>query len=420
MYSKRPKSSTPTQPGTNALVSSSANHVEDSWVHLPRLGIIFDFGISPMVRRQLKTSWSGIPGLRFVVRCTGTPAPTIPVRERIRHLMTTIGRGKFCGSMPLSWPTRGAVGHLHFESGMPLLIPALAKRLLPKATSFAFVPRSAAPTSAPHVIAVSDAGAIQLAVIRDAPKHQWSSRGDLTASVGRGFKLYHTHGAIDGVSREPWDLHHDNNSPPSSPQLDQDREELMTNGTSLKRDSNPVGWLSFQKQSAWKGEGLSVQQSHLPLPSTLFTPGRKYSPASTMRIPLERKGLPSPSMTPKPGLLSLSTEEQTNNDSGNTPVKAPQPPPTTSAILKTATMTETPRDVSLSVSRQRSSHRGRSERRTAEAFLSQDISVVMRRRVLQGYGLESVRTPTICHFPAQSGTGPTQFRGPSRGVAIDN
>jgi hypothetical protein len=187
----------------------------------------------------------------------------------------------------------------------------------------------------------------------------------------------------------------------------------------FKRDPNPVGWLSFQKQSAWKGEGSSIQQSHFPPPSTLFAPGRKYSPASTMRIPLERKGLLSPSMTPKPGSLSLTTEEQTNTDSGNTPVKAPQPP-TTSTILKTATMTDTPRDVSLSTSRQRSSHRGRSERRTAEAFLSQDISVVMRRRVLQGYGLESVRIPTVYHFPAQSGTGSTQFRGPSRGVVINN
>jgi len=192
----------------------------------------------------------------------------------------------------------------------------------------------------------------------------------------------------------------------------------MINDTSLKRDPNPVGWLSFQKQSSWKGEGLVIQQSHLPPPSTFFAPGRKYSPASTMRIPLEKKGLPSPSMTPKPGLLSLTTEEQTNSDTGNAPVKAPQPP-TTSTILKTATMTETPKGVSLSVSRQRSSHRGRSERRTAEAFLSQDISVVMRRRVLQGYGLESVRIHTLCHFPAQSHTGPTQFRGSSRGVAID-
>ena len=113
-----------------------------------------------------------------------------------------------------------------------------------------------------------------------------------------------------------------------------------------------------------------------------------------MRIPLERKGLPSPSMTPKPGLLSLTAEEQVNSDTGNAQVK----PPTTSTILNTATMTESSKDVSLSVSRHRSSHRGRSERRTAEAFLSQDISVVMRRRVLQGYGLESASILTNLPF----------------------
>lgn len=127
MYSKHLKLSTPTQPGTNALVSSSANHAEDSWVHLLRLEITFDFGISSMVRGQLKTSWSGIPGLRYVVRCTGMPAPTITVRERIRHLMVTISRVIFCGSMLLSWLTRGAVGCPHFESGMPLLIPAFSE-----------------------------------------------------------------------------------------------------------------------------------------------------------------------------------------------------------------------------------------------------------------------------------------------------
>jgi len=254
--------------------------------------------------------------------------------------------------------------------------------------------------------------------MRDAPKHQWSSRGDLTASVGRGFKLYHTHGAIDDAPREPWDLRCDNNSPPPSPQLGQDHEELISNDASLRRDPNPVGWLSFQKQSVWKGEGLISQQSHLPPPSTSFAPGRKYSPASMMRIPLERKGLPSPSMTPKPGLLSLTTEEQTNNDAGNAPTKAPQL--TTSTILKTAAMTETSKDASLSILRQRSSHRGRSERRTAEAFLSQDISVVMRRRVMQGYGLESVSILTNLYFFHSACTGPAQFRGPSRGVAIDS
>jgi len=293
-----------------------------------------------------------------------------------------------CSRSPLLW-----IGNAIAD---PLL---LAKRLLPKATSFTFVPRSAAPTSAPHVITVSDAGDIQLAVIRDAPKHKWSSRGDLTASVGRGFKLYHTHGAIDDTPREPWDLHRDNNSPPPSPQASQDCEELIANDTPPKRDPNPVGWLSFQKQSVWKGDGSITQQSHLPPPLTFFAAGRKYSPASAMRIPLERKGLSSPSMTPKPALLSLTTEGQANSDTGNAQVKAPEPPPTASTILKTATLTETSKDVSLSVSRQRSSHRGRSERRTAEAFLSQDISVVMRRRVLQGYGLESASILVNLPFP---------------------
>lgn len=364
-----------------------------------------------MVREQSTTSWSVIPGLRCVVRCTGTRAPTVTVRDRIRHLMMITGQGIFCGSMHLSWLTRGAVGRLlHWIGNAIANLLLLAKRLLPKATSFAFVPRNAAPTSAPHVITVSDAGDIQLAVIRDAPKHTWSSRGDLTASVGRGFKLYHTHGAIDDAPREPWDLHRGENSPPPSPQLGQDYGELIFSDSSLKRDPNPVGWLSFQKQSVWKGEGPITQQSHLPLPSTFFAPGRKYSPASTMRIPLERKGLPSPSMTPKPGLLSLTTEEQANSDTGNAQVKGPQPPSTASAILKTA---ESSKDASLSISRQRSSHRGRSERRTAEAFLSQDISVVMRRRVLQGYGLESVSILIDLPFPYSILYRPDTIRGSS-------
>lgn len=214
-------------------------------------------------------------------------------------------------------------------------------------TSFDFIPRSAAPTSAPHVVAVSKSGDIELSVVRDSPRHQWSSRGELAASAGRRFKLYKTHASIEGdPSREPWDIPiNEDTSPSTRPAVIARDEEAQTQ----KEEDH----LTTQTQSA-----------------------ARYSPSPALRSSTDKKGgAGSAISTPRPSLTPLESDEPTgaaNKARAVTPTKTP--------VLKTPK--------GLSLSRARSFRK--SERHTAEKGLAYDISAVIRRRVLHGYGLESV------------------------------
>lgn len=238
-----------------------------------------------------------------------------------------------------------------------LLILSAAKLFSKAVASFAFIPGSVAPSSAPHVVAVSKSGDIELAVIRDAPRHTWSSRGDLVASIGRRFKVYNTHGGIDGdPPREPWDIV--SHSPERVHQeLKEEKEQAEE---------------SVQGQIPKKDDHLTVVGLDRP---------RKISPASMMRIPAERKSN-SPFSTPRAVAVPLDSEEADTKSSD--PSK-----PSLDLSKSRVEGAVTPKDTN-SRSRPRSIlGRSRSEKKTAERNLPLDISAVMRSRVLQGYSLEN-------------------------------
>jgi hypothetical protein len=213
--------------------------------------------------------------------------------------------------------------------------------------SFDFVPRSAAPTSAPHVVAVSKSGDIELSVVRDSPRHQWSSRGELAASSGRRFKFYRTHAGIEGdPTREPWDIPIDDDRSPA----DRPTTIGLDDGTRPDRDA--------------EHHTLQIHQ------------GSKYSPSIALpsSTSTDRKAAGGSAVsTPRPSLTPLDDEASGTGSK----VRATTP---------TKTPVRTPK--ALSLSRARSSRR--SERYSAERGLAQDISAIIRRRVLHGYGLESV------------------------------
>lgn len=207
--------------------------------------------------------------------------------------------------------------------------------------SFDFIPPSAAPTSAPHIVAVSRSGDIDLTVIRDSPRHRWSSRGDLIASVGRTYKIYQTHVAIgESNSREPWGVHFES----------EDRNSPLGLSSRLPEDETKV---ERNESSA-----------------------RRQSPAPTLRASLEKRSGPGSSIsTPRPALNTL--------DSDFTAIASSR---------SEAATTERQHDLTVPrQSRSRPRSVRRSDRQTTEKELAQDISAVMRRRVLEGYGLESAK-----------------------------
>ncbi|KAG8827421.1 hypothetical protein FRC19_003219 [Serendipita sp. 401] len=252
-------------------------------------------------------------------------------------------RGSYAGTG--TTPSEGRRQTPVDEGGM-ILSATRRTKISPKTVaSFDFIPRSAAPSSAPHIVAVSKSGDIDLTAIRDSPRHQWSSRGELIASVGKTYKVYHTHAGIVGEStQEPWDIQLQDDTPSSLLQ-DNDRPTDVH-----KRD----GLLSVQ-----------------------YEPKRKISPASAIRVPFEKKQGPASSIsTPRPALTPLDSD-----DAVNTPGATKQDGPFQLKSLQ-----------GLHPASRSGPRSGKhSERRFAERGLGQDISAIIRRRAVQGYGLESAK-----------------------------
>jgi hypothetical protein len=200
------------------------------------------------------------------------------------------------------------------------------------------------------VVAVSRLGDIELSVIRDPPQHIWSARGELMASVGRGYKVYRTHAGIDrGDYTEPWDIN-------------------IHSG-----DHSPIAYaLPLPRE-----EGLHAEHKIIDHLKTQSASSRKFSPASGMPTLLGGKQGPGSSIsTPRPSPVALHSDD------------------TTTAVVNVEAIPakfhggdKPPRNQSRS--RPRSARV--SEKQVTERALSQDISAIIRRRVLQGYGLGSVR-----------------------------
>jgi hypothetical protein len=197
---------------------------------------------------------------------------------------------------------------------------------------------------------VSRSGDIELSVIRDSPRHRWSPRGELVASVGSTFKVYQTHVGLESQSsQEP--LHNQ-----------QDEGKSPFKGLSnLHQDT--------ELTTAPGNQNLAV---HTNVP-------RKYSPSSILRMPLEKKTGPESAIsTPRPLAVTLDSEEST--------------------LPKMEAASASRPALSKQTNQSRGRSAGRSEKRNLERYLAQDISTIIRRRVEERYGLLSVSTSEAPYF----------------------
>lgn len=233
------------------------------------------------------------------------------------------------------------------DGGLVLSSTKRSKIFKTTIASFDFIPRSATPHSAPYVVTVNKVGSARLFALRDSPRHQWSPRGDLAASVGQTYKIIHTHVGFSGdPAMEPWytpyPADYDETNKPGP--VESAEVEQSTEGQ--KRD-----------------DLLSVQQ---------LEPARRISPSSVVRASYERKPGPGSSIsTPRPNLTPLESDDAINlkrQEVVGSNTKTPNKP--------NLSKTRPSRKPDLSI---------------AEKGLAQDISTLIRRRVLQGYGLDSAK-----------------------------
>ncbi|KZV83686.1 WD40 repeat-like protein [Exidia glandulosa HHB12029] len=217
--------------------------------------------------------------------------------------------------------------------------------------SFAFVPNQ----QTKHLVSVSRDGDIEFSVTPDPHLVAWSARGELGIELGRRWRVFQPVLGVDGQPR-PWDTP----APTSEP-------ALRINGSS--------------KLPTTFGRGDDDGFPALPPAPHRLAPPRPqaqlYSPASIARIPLERG---PGDATPRPS------------------ASAPLPEDTTSLhpTRFNAHFASPGRGMKVSHSRKaskspapRASSKSRvpSGQKSSVRVVRDDISVVMRRRVLRGYAL---------------------------------
>lgn len=215
--------------------------------------------------------------------------------------------------------------------------------------SFAFVPNQ----ETKHLVGLSRDGDIEFSVTPDPHTIAWSARGELGIELGRQWRVFQPVLSADGQPR-PWDTP----APASEPLW-------RANGST--------------KLPTTFGRGDDDGFPALPaIPPRLAPPQPRaqiYSPASIGRIPLERG---PGDTTPRPGTTIALPDALS-------PVEAPATTPSTRFA---SLAPKGPRKASKSPApRASSKSRVPAGQKSSVRVVRDDISVVMRRRVLRGYGL---------------------------------
>ena len=190
---------------------------------------------------------------------------------------------------------------------------------------------------------VTKDGDLDMQTMYDPPQPRWSARGELSIASGRSYQVYQPFRDEEPIA-EPWSLvPHEIRSQVTSP-------HGSVRGRKEAKET--------LKEPVAVGDGPSVLLA--------VRPSRTYSPASMRRFTQNKS--PAPDATPRPGQFALRPENELPEKRGR-------------AFQKGETKT-----FSRSLSKSKLSSDERSSRRV----IIDDMSMVIRKRALKGYGLENV------------------------------
>lgn len=218
--------------------------------------------------------------------------------------------------------------------------------------SFALAPSPYTHPLRSNIAVINKDGDIEMHEMHDVPKHAvWSSRGD--AAVGVGLQVRVFPGFHDNEPpKEPWEL------------------EANVEASLERESSSAIAKGKASRPQSRMGDGERRASS---LTATRNSGGRTYSPASIMRHPLE-----SP-VARTMGMDLRSTPPETLTSEPAVHIDDSSPHHSHSSKVQRA-------DIGRSASRGR-----RRLPETAPATVIQvDISMIIRSRVLRGYGLFNV------------------------------
>ncbi|KAF8493614.1 hypothetical protein JB92DRAFT_2998338 [Gautieria morchelliformis] len=213
-------------------------------------------------------------------------------------------------------------------------------RFLRPLSSFVYMPGNPSRVNEYSVAVVTKDGDLDMQTMCDPPQPRWSSRGELSIASGQSYQVYQPF--RDEPVAEPWTL------VPHAP-----RSQM----------TSPYGSVRVRKEGS--KEPVNSRDVSGGMLLNVHSP-RTYSPASMKYFTLDKS--PAPDATPRPGQFLLRPENEPSEKRGRPSQKEEQ------------------KTFSRSLSRGKLSSDERSSRRV----ITDDISMVIRRRVLKGYGLENV------------------------------
>ena len=245
-------------------------------------------------------------------------------------------------------------------------------------SSFTFAPSLDGTNGHAYILTVSKEGALDISRPTIAAHHTWSARGELALSTGTAYRS-----ADDRIlpsymhNVDPWELDIEHSIPPTlaAPTVSDVATNPVSSEVNPEGDDDRKGRLPFPAVRDSTPTSQYHRQSSLSASRSL-NQHRTYSPSAMRRFPLTATAMAS--LTLKSGRPRSVSAAPRNRNASRSKSKGPPADDEGEHGLLKSIISENHRSVT-----------GKGHRDLAKVT-REDISEVMRARVMAGYGLESV------------------------------
>ena len=253
----------------------------------------------------------------------------------------------------------------------------LAKGFHKPLASFAFVPSADPCPLTSDVMVVNREGDLELYAVHDTPVHNpWSARGELAMGIGRSYALMPAFHEPDPPP-EPWEV---DVEPPVQTTTPHSVDKQLLHEDTPARGRGQLTPPTFGRGDEDGFPALPAKPT-ANLAATRPTPIRAYSPAALRHMHFEHGAMARRLGSPSPARHDSALK---------------------SALGKSRSVAKRARAPSPLW--------GQPAEATMQHVIEGDISMIMRRRVIQGYGLVSVSTVVnLIHLILMTLTAYTQF-----------
>lgn len=277
--------------------------------------------------------------------------------------------------IPLSCLIRGNVSELTQLRIINFTYFQTARRFHSSLASFALMPATRSNSLVVSLMAFTKDDELETANVHDTPIHvQWSARGNMAIAVGSAYRIFS--GVRPGETvPEPWSI---------QPTIVTEGSGFSPFPIEVSRGRSPR--LSLYQPTFGRGDedGFPALTSARPSPK----PSPRFKP-SPLPVPKSKEGTISPAYRSVPA--SPYSKGNVELPSSPGPASLPLPSPASGSRHIASTSKSSERNASSSRTRNAGSRAWRRAIDRTQALVDEDVSMIMRQRVIMGYGLSHVR-----------------------------